>query len=167
MIGDGDAVTGGNRRLVQVRKAPRVSFGAARRQVFLDHLAACCNVTRAAAAAGVGVTTVYEARRRDPVFAQQWAEAMEIGYATLEALMVERAAAGGHYAPGETPVPGVETIDTFLALELLKLHRAPGGRRSVGGAPPRLAQEKDLAEAIVRKLEGLAKRKKRGGRGRE
>jgi hypothetical protein len=136
-VADGDNVTGGNRRRVQVRKAPRVRFGAARRQVFLDHLAACCNVKRAAAAAGVGVSTVYGTRRRDPVFAQQWAEAIEIGYATLEAMMIERAAAGGHYVPGDTPVPGAETIDSGLALELLKLHRGLLGRRPVGGASAR------------------------------
>jgi hypothetical protein len=59
-------------RRVQVRKAPRGSFTGAARQVFLDHLAGCCNVTASAMAAGVGVSTVYDARRREPDFAEQW-----------------------------------------------------------------------------------------------
>jgi hypothetical protein len=156
-----DNVTGGNRRRIQMRRAPRAGFTDAKRQIFLDHLASCCNVMRAAEAAGAGVSTVYDARRRDAAFAEQWAEAIESGYATLEALMIERAAAGGHYSAGDTAVPSPETIDTGLALELLKLHRAPPGQRRIGGHKPRRAQEKELAEAIVAKLELLEKRRKR------
>lgn len=161
-------VTGGNKRRVQVRKAVRGSFAAAERQVFLDHLAACCNVTRAAAAAGVGVSTVYDARRRDPAFAGQWDEAIEAGYVTLEALLIERAAlggahGGGGYVPGETPVPGPETIDTWLALDLLRLARAPKARPGKrNGAPPRRASEKALTDAICAQLDALDRRAKRG-----
>ena len=160
-MGKSGRVTGGNRRPVQVRKAPRGSFGEAERQVFLDYLAACANVTAAAAAAGVGVSTVYDARRRDPGFAQQWEEAMEIGYATLESLLLERAAKGRAYVPGGTEVPGPETIDTGLALDLLRLSRAPRAARKTGGAPPRRASEKALADAICAKLDVLEKRRAR------
>lgn len=45
-MGEGEEVRGGNKRPVQVRKAVRGNFGAAGRQVFLDHLAPCCNVGR-------------------------------------------------------------------------------------------------------------------------
>lgn len=152
-------ITGGNGRRVQVRKAPRQAFSEAKRQAFLDHLAGCANVTRAAAAAGAGVSTVYDARRRDPVFAEQWADAMEAGYATLEALLIERAAVGGAWAPGETPVPGPETIDTWLALDLLRLSRMAKAPRKAAGAPPRRASEKQVAESICAKLEVLARRK--------
>ena len=143
----------------------RSAFTPQKRQVFLDQLAGCANVMRSAGAAGVGVTTVYDARRRDPVFAGQWDEAIEAGYATLEALLIERAALGkdsngGAYRPGATPVPGPETIDTWLALDLLRMARAPRvgpGKRN--GAPPRRASEKDTAEAILAKLEVLEKRR--------
>ena len=154
----GMTVTAGNKRRVQVRKAPRVNFTAEKRQVFLDHLASCCNVTRAAAAAGVGISTVYDARRRDPVFAEQWDQAIEAGYATLEALLIERAATGGSYAPGDTQVPGPETIDTWLALDLLRLSRMARAPRNTGGAPPRRESEKALTEAILAKLDVLARR---------
>jgi hypothetical protein len=154
-------IRGGNRRRVQVRKVVRASFTPARRQVFLDHLAACCNVTASAAAAGVGISTVYDARRRDPLFAQQWDEAMEVGYATLEALLIERAAKGGHYVPGDTQVPGPETVDTWLALDLLRLSKMAKAPRNAGGAPPRRASEKETIEAILAGLEVHARRRKR------
>lgn len=160
-MGEGVRVTGGNRRPVQVRKAPRGSFGDAERQVFLDHLAGCANVMAAAAAAGVGVSTVYDARRRDPVFAQQWEEALEMGYSMLHSLLLEKAAMGGAYVPGGTIVPGPETIDTGLALDLLRLRNAPKGARNVGGAPLRRADEKALAEAILAKLDVLERRSAR------
>src|SRR5687767_13160335 len=101
-----ERITGGNKRRIQKRRAPRQAFTAAKRQVFLDHLASCANVTASAKAGGVGVSTVYDARRREPDFAEQWADAMDAGYATLEALLLERAAKGAHYVPGETIVPG-------------------------------------------------------------
>ena len=156
-------ITGGKGRRVQVRKAPRGSFGAAARQVFLDHLASCCNVTASAAAAGVGVSTVYDARRREPDFAEQWADAMEAGYATLEALLLERAAkgGGGGYVPGETVVPEPQTVDTWLALDLLRLSRMAKAPRKTSGAPPRRASEKQVAESICAKLEVLARRRAR------
>jgi hypothetical protein len=46
-------------------------------------------LTAAAAAAGVGVSALYDAGRREPAFAQAWEEAIEAGYATLEALPTE------------------------------------------------------------------------------
>jgi hypothetical protein len=171
-MSEAESVTGGNRRRVQVRKAVRAAFTAAKRQVFLDHLAACCNVTRSAAAAGAGISTVYGARRSDPAFARAWDEAIEAGYATLEALLIERAALGGHgdeaggYVPGDTPVPGPETIDTWLALDLLRMSRAPKAPRKASGPPPRRATEKALAEKILGKLDVLAQRKRRGAAGR-
>ena len=67
-MGEGTLVRTGNKRRVQVRKVRKVRKErrdgptAARKQVFFDHLAACCNVTRAAAAArgaGSGVHFVH------------------------------------------------------------------------------------------------------------
>jgi len=160
-----ERITGGNRRKIQKRRAPRQAFTEAKRQVFLDTLASCANVQRAAAAAGAGVSTVYDARRRDPVFAEQWADAMEAGYATLEALLIERAAVGGHWAPGDTPVPGPETVDTWLALDLLRLSKMAKAPRKSGGAPLRRASEKQVAESICAKLDVLERRRKKKGAG--
>lgn len=148
-------------RRVQVRKERKDGFGAGRRQIFLDHLAQCANVKAAAAAAGVGLSTVYDARRRDPVFAAQWDEAIELGYLTLEALLMERAATGGHYVPGETQVPGPETLDVPLAVDMLRIRRTARPPRRNCGPPPRRASEKETIEAILAKLEVLKKRRRR------
>lgn len=158
-MGQGTRIGGGNKRRVQVRGETRAAFSAERRQVFLDQLAGGCNVTRAAEAAGVGVSTVYDAKRSDAGFADQWAQALEIGYSTLEALLIERAAVGGNYKPGEIPVAGPETVDSSLALDLLRLHRAKAPRNP-GGAPTRRASEKELNEAILARLDVLARRMK-------
>jgi hypothetical protein len=161
---DGSVVTPGNGRRMQRRKVREGGFGEEKRQVFLDHLAGCCNLTRAAAAAGVSVVTVNYHRRRDPAFAGQCAEALATGYDGLEAMLVERAAGGGPYVPGPGAgaAPGPEAMDTELALHLLRLRRAPPGRRTGrAGYEPRRASEKELEAAILAKLDILDRRLKR------
>ena len=70
---------------VQAAKARGTAFGATRRTCFLEHLAATCNVKASALAAGVSPQCVYQARMRDEGFRAGWAEAIEQGYARLEA----------------------------------------------------------------------------------
>lgn len=48
----------------------------AKRQIFLDHLAATCNVTGAATAAGMSDRGAHLLRQRDPEFAELWREAL-------------------------------------------------------------------------------------------
>lgn len=154
-------VTAGNGRRLQERKVREGGFTEEKRQIVLDHLASCCNMTRAAAAAGVSVVTVNYHRRRDPVFAAQCEEALAVGYANLEAAMVERAARGGRYEPGPDAegAPGPETLDTMLALHLLQLrHRPMGQRTGRAGYAPKRASEKELNEAILAQLDVLARR---------
>lgn len=160
----GSKVSAGNRRRVQVRKPRPGDFTEEKKQVFLDHLAGCCNVTRSAAAAGVSVETVNNHRRSDPAFQQQCDEALAIGYDTLHSAMLEEAAGGGHYRPG----PGSEGAeagapDKELALHLLRLGRRPMGQRTGrAGYQPRRSTEKELNEAILAQLEVLARRLRSG-----
>lgn len=159
---------GGNDRRVQVRAERKDGFTAEKRQVFLDHLAGCSNVTRSAAAAGVSAVTVNYHRRRDPVFAAQCAEALETGYEGLEAMLVERAARGAAYAPGAgaANVPGPESLDTPLAVHLLELRaRGPGRRTGKAGYAPRRVSEGELNAAILAKLDLLDRRLRKGRRG--
>lgn len=90
-MGDTISSAHGTRKVV----SRRGTFGIARRQAFLEALAATCSITKAAAHAGVTPTTVYSARARDAVFAEQWREAMAIGFDRLEALVLEHGGAGG------------------------------------------------------------------------
>lgn len=157
----------GNKRRLQVRKVREGGFTDRKRQIFLDTLAGCATVCRAAAAAGVSVETVNYHRRRDPVFAQQCAEALDIAYDNLEADRVAAAAAGGRYVPGPDAgaAPGPESVDNELALQLLRLrHRPMGQRTGRAGYQPKRASEKELNEAILALLDVLARRlrKKKG-----
>jgi hypothetical protein len=164
-VGKGMAVSPGNKRRVQVRKVREGGFCEVKRQVFLDHLAGCCNVTQAAAAAGVSVNTINYHRRRDPLFAQQCAEALEAGYFALEAMTMEEAAGRGHYVPGPEAekAPGPQGMNLEVALRLLSMRKAPMGRRTGrAGYEPKRASEKELDEAILAKLDVLARRLKRG-----
>lgn len=156
----------GNNRRIQTRAARPDGFTDAKRQVFLDHLAGCSNMTRAAAAAGISTNSVNYHRRRDPAFAAQVAEALDAGYETLEAAMMERAATGGGgYAPGPdaAAVPGPESVDTALGLHLLALRKRPGASRTgAGGRRPRRATDTELDTAILAKLDVLDRRMKAG-----
>jgi hypothetical protein len=117
---------------VQARAERKDGFSEEKRQIFLDQLAGCANISRAAKAAGVSAVTVNYHRRRDAAFARSVSEALEAGYEMLDSLMVERAATGGGYRPGDgaEAVAGPETIDPELALHLLRLRGAPGQRRT-------------------------------------
>ena len=153
-MGD-SAIRGGNRRRVQVRAERKDGFTAAKRQRFLDHLAGCCNLKRAAEAAGITPETVNYHRRRDPAFKAACQEALDAGYLALEAMMIERAAGAG-YTPGPDAeaAPGPETLDTPMAQFLMGLRAREMGRRTgdTSGHRPRSATEKELNDAIMAKL---------------
>lgn len=158
-MGEGMTVSPGNGRPMQVRKVREGGFTEEKKQIVLDHLAGCANLKHAAEAAGVSAETVNYHRRRYPDFAQQVEEALAAGYQALRAAVMERAASGGRCRPGETPVPGAETVDTELALHLLRLQRPDGGRRTgKAGYEPKRASEKELNEAILAKLDVLDRR---------
>lgn len=153
---------GGNRRPVQIRAERKDGFTAEKRQLFLDHLAGCSNVSRAAAAVGFTPVTVNYHRRRDPVFAGACAEALAAGYLALEASLLERAARGGRYTPGPgaDAVPGPESVDIGLAQFLMGLRAREMGQRTGvnSGKRPQRVTEKELDEAILAKLALLDKR---------
>jgi hypothetical protein len=124
--------------------------------VFLDHLAATCNVTAAAEACGFTVRAVYYRRRRDPGFAQRWQAALEIGSGRLGALLLQRAieALEGFAPDPDTPIPTMSVKD---ALAILGHHRreVEGGPRSRRQwARPRSLDE--MADSIMRKLTAIA-----------
>jgi len=159
---DGDwIVPGKNRRLVKPRGVDRrVKFGKARREAFLEHLAATCNVTASAAAVGISFSAIYRCRMRDPEFREAWVQALEQGYARLEAALLLRATSGGA-APevrGDLADAGPETveeIDWVKGLELMRLRaRLPDGRVPGGGAPQR-APFDEVAAKLVKRLKAM------------
>ena len=59
-------VPGNNRAMQKRRKEKRVLFGKAKKELFLEHLAANCDVAVSADVGGVAVGTVYDRRMKDP-----------------------------------------------------------------------------------------------------
>ena len=124
--------------------------------VFLDHLAASCNVLASCEAAGFCNTSVYKRRREDAAFAQRWQAALEQGYLRIEMALVRRAAeALEGFAPDpDTPIP-VMTVEQ--AIKVLDRHRA-----TVEGGPPsrrrwtRPRTLDEVSDSILRKLEAIA-----------
>ena len=109
----------------KVKRAGRRTWSAAREKRFLETLATSCNVTLAAAEAGLSSTVIYRRRRTDASFRRAWGEALAIGYAELEMMMLRRALHGVERTivarNGETSVMTEYNDRTGLAL--LKMHR--------------------------------------------
>ena len=111
-------------------------------ELFLDCLAASCNVRTACEAADVAPTTVYRQRRMRADFAIKWQAALEQGYARLELALLRSATdtMEGIAFDADRPIPA---MSAETALAVLRAHRAPVtgvGRASGWRAPvPRLA----------------------------
>ncbi|MES2445246.1 MAG: hypothetical protein V4574_20670 [Pseudomonadota bacterium] len=121
---------------------------------FLDQLAASCNVTLAAKAAGFSATAIYNRRRTDPGFAERWQAALDQGYVRIEMLLVRRATEVLERGPDpELPLPDMTVRD---ALAILNLHR--GTVKGEGKYPGWRARPRSLDEmrdSILTKFEAI------------
>lgn len=100
-------------------------WSEARTKAFIEMLATSCNVTKAAAAANMSISAVYRRRTQDASFRAAWGQALSIGYAQLEMIMLERAL---HGVEKVVRLPGGESrvmrdYCDRTALALLRMHR--------------------------------------------
>ena len=70
--------------------APK-KLNAARRKIFLAHLAETSNVAASARLAGISSAAIYAERRRSEAFRRDWSDALAEGYARLDADMLAEA----------------------------------------------------------------------------
>jgi hypothetical protein len=146
----------------QLRKPARNSWTKAKEEVFLTVLADTCNVTRACAAAGVGVTSVYRRKKENAAFRGAWLTAISIAYQRLELVLLERAFNGMEKLVvgrgGETRV--MREYSNQLAIALLKMHRD-----TASDAEFEVPQDEieEARERLIRKLQRL-KQRDSGGR---
>lgn len=123
--------------------------------IFLDQLAASCNVTHAAAACGFSREAIYARRRREPRFAERWDQALAIGYPRLEAALVKAAVETmeGRAPDPDCPIPPMTARDAIAVLKLHQ-HRVHGTGKRPGwrGRPRSLAEVK---QSILRKLSAM------------
>jgi hypothetical protein len=145
---------------LQVRKLRKDSWTMSDKAAFLDHLAVTCNVKASCAAIGKAENVAHAMHRRDPAFAEAWGHALHSGYATLEAMLIERARGSIPIPIGETKVtidPG--QMDTELALKLIDRHlkRLQGGAHK-GMQPYKRVTEDKTNAALLKRLKALHRR---------
>lgn len=139
------------RRLQKWR--PRAKFTAARKETYLAHFAATCDSEEAARRAGVSDSAVYQHRRTDPEFAAAWAEALDQGYARLEAeLARQRLAAMKRFAAAidRAEADPEAAVEFERALKLLKRYDMRRGSPEPIVRPRAGAQRPSFAEAVAR-----------------
>jgi hypothetical protein len=93
--------------------------------VFINMLAKCGVVSKACKAAGISRMTAYRYRENDPVFKDQWDEAIDIAVENMEAEAQRRAVEGvlkPVYQKG-TKVGTVREYSDTLLIFLLKAHK--------------------------------------------
>ena len=161
-------------RELQARPRRRDGWTGGKRASFLDHLAATANVEASCRAVGMNSSGVFKLRRRNADFAEQWDAALDTAKARLRAMLIERSMGGGaagaaaeaaqageEAVPAAPPPPDTRTMDTALALTMLKLHRLPADQKGAGSPIMRRATREETDAAIVRKLKALRKRLER------
>jgi len=116
--GRGIVLQRGNGRRVQVKRARPDQWTEDTAHRFLTALAGTCNVRMAAAAVGTSSTSAFARRRLDPGFARAWAEALEIGYARIEAALVEAACCffEGEVVPDDNPIRTMSVAEAIQSL---------------------------------------------------
>lgn len=120
----------GNGRRVQVKRARPDQWTHETASRFLTALAGTCNVTMAAAAVGTSATSAQARRRLDPGFARAWGEALEIGYARIEAALIESACCffEGEVVPDDNPIRTMSVAEAIQALNMNKFAVKGEGR---------------------------------------
>jgi hypothetical protein len=121
---------------------------------FLAALAETSNVARAAKAAGVSTTTVYDTRRKSRPFAKAWQTALAEGYDNLEMELLFRLREGEIKRAAGAKV-GVRTFDNATAYRLLMVHREAVAREKAGQANVSAA---DFRASIEKRMAALRER---------
>ncbi|MCY7271487.1 MAG: hypothetical protein LH485_05470 [Sphingomonas bacterium] len=130
--------------------------------LFLNHLAASCNVAASAAAAGFSANTAYNHRRCDPAFARKWQAALDQGYARLEMELVRHASSMVENFEVDPDAP-FKQMTMREAIHLLALHRRHQGQPAA--ALSRQVRPLDeVRDSILRKLDAIEQLRLSGAR---
>jgi hypothetical protein len=141
----------------QLRKATGKEWSKAKVAEFLSVLAETCNVTRAAAEAGVSVSAAYRRRKADAGFRGAWLEAIGSAYQRLELVLLERAFVGTEKIVRRKDGSEERMVEypNQLALTLLKMHRDTAVEANTEFAP---SDVEEIRERLIQKLQRLRKR---------
>jgi hypothetical protein len=141
----------------QVRSTKGHRWSEEAETLFLDQLAATCNVTLAGEACGFTHAALYRRRRTDSAFMQRWDAALAQGYAHLESLLIRRACdALEGVAPDPAAAVIIPEVTVRDALTILgHHHRAIAGRPRSRREWARRRPFGEARDSILRKLEAI------------
>jgi hypothetical protein len=161
-MADDETIVARGKNGPQVRKQRSGGWTARKKKRFLEALAATCNVRRACARVGMSDRSAYAERAKDAAFREDWQTSLESSRGVLQTMLIERSARGGRPPADDaddddTPFDDPASMDTALALTLLKQHSG-GDTRWRGSRPPRYATREETDAEILRRLKILARR---------
>lgn len=109
----------------QLKETRARRFGKADKTVFLDTLAATCNIAASARACGFSLSTIDRHRKKDATFRDNVRRALTTGYKRLEMAMLERAIHGVEEEVWHAgKIVGTKIVySDQIGLRLLALHR--------------------------------------------
>jgi hypothetical protein len=136
---------------------PRERWTAEKQEMFVTSLAVTGNVSLSLAETGMSQTGLYKLRKRSAEFCTAWDAALDLGYARIETMLLDRALNGRRRVlrDGQIVEEFAECSDS-LALSLLTQHRKRVGEYraavAVSGDNPERLRGRFMA-----KLERLAR----------
>jgi hypothetical protein len=114
-------------------------------------------VRRAAAAAGISQTAVYQRRLKRPDFRAKWDAVLETGRAAIEMHLVETAKKA--FDPEDLDLGEVQPkVSVTEAIRIVQLHGNKAQRGEVAGVEPPEEEVEELRQRLFDKLERLRKR---------
>jgi hypothetical protein len=124
--------------------------------LFLDHLAASCNISWAAAQAGFSTQTLYRHRRTEPDFARRWDEALDVGYIRLKTELLGTAIGFVERLRTDPELP-LKHMTVRDAVNLINRHGGGGGGTTArnGRFRPRPWPFDEARDSILAKLEAI------------
>ena len=148
-------IVGGDKS--QVRKARKNGWTKTKEEKFFTALGETCNVTLAAEAAGMSLTSAYERRKKVAAFRAGWAEAIATAYQRLELVMLDRALNGTEkiVVRKDGSEERMREYPNQIALHLLKMHRDSAMEAM---EEPAEAEIEEVRERLFEKLQRLRKR---------
>ena len=152
---DGLVLVGGEN--LQKRQASKRDWSKAKTEAFLSTLAETCNVTLAAADAGVSTSAAYRRRKLDAGFRGAWMEAIATAYQRLEMVLLERTFVGTEKLVRRKDGSEERMVEypNQLALTLLKMHRDTATEATT---EVELDDVEEVRARILAKLERLRSR---------
>jgi hypothetical protein len=127
-------------------------LSAKAKAAFLDHLAASCNVSWAAAQAGFTSKTFYNLRRKDAGFARSWEEALDDGRTRLRTELIGTAIDYVERLRSDAELP-LKHMTVREAISLINRHGDANG--ATRRFRPRERSLEEVRESILNKLEAI------------